>query len=203
MSDTKPLQRKTDLGGTLTPFKTVWPTVPESALIFETAMVMGDVVLGDHVSVWPGCVLRGDVNKIRVGERTNIQDGTIIHVSTNTHPTLIGRDALIAHRVTLHGCTIDDHGFVGMGAMIMDGARVRSDGMLAAGGMLTPGKEIGEGELWTGWPAKFRRKLTDSEIKKNRWMAAHYHKLALQHRFDARGEVNPAPYPTTEERYQN
>lgn len=197
------LYRETDLGGQLTPFKGVWPTVPESCFVFPGALVVGDVVLGEHVSIWAGTVVRGDVNHIRVGERTNIQDGTVIHVSTNTYPTLIGKDVLIAHRAMLHGCTLEDHAFVGMGATVMDGAVIESDGMLAAGAMLTPGKRIKSGELWAGSPAKFKRHLSEQEIEKNRWMAGHYHRLAQQHRFDARGEINPDPYPTDAERYQN
>lgn len=198
-----PFFKETDLGGRLTPFKGVWPTVPNSSLIMHGAQVVGDVVLGDHVSIWHNAVVRGDVNHIRVGERTNVQDGTVIHVSTNTHPTLIGKDVLIAHKCMLHGCTLEDHAFVGMGSIVMDGCVVESDGMLAAGAMLTPGKKVKAGELWAGWPAKLRRTLSDEEIAKNRWMAGHYHKLALQHRFDAAGAVNPEPYPGDKERYQN
>jgi len=191
----KPLCRDTALGGRLSPFKGQWPTVPDSAFIFHGAQVVGDVTLGEHVSVWHNCVLRGDVNSIRVGERSNIQDGTVIHVSTRTYPTTIGKDCLIAHMAMLHGCTLKDRSFVGMGAVVMDNCTIEEDGMLAAGAMLTPGKTVGSCELWAGRPAKFVRMLTEAELAKNRGMAEHYRQLALQHKADTEGRSLDQPYP--------
>ncbi len=195
MSGFRPLYKETALGGRLTPFKGMWPRIAESAYIFHGAQVVGNVEIGADTSVWHNCVLRGDVNSIRIGTRSNIQDGTVIHVSTKTFPTTVGNDVLIAHMAMLHGCTLKDNAFVGMGAIVMDNTVVETDGMLAAGAMLTPGKTVGRGELWAGSPAKFMRHVTDAELEKNRSMAEHYRRLAEQHRQDSRGESAEAPYP--------
>ncbi|WP_020399040.1 gamma carbonic anhydrase family protein [Kordiimonas gwangyangensis] len=191
----RPLYKETALGGRLTPFKGMWPRVAGDAYIFHGAQVVGDVEIGPGTSVWHNCVLRGDVNSIRIGSRSNIQDGTVIHVSTRTFPTTIGNDVLVAHMAMLHGCTLKDNAFVGMGAIVMDNTVIESDGMLAAGAMLTPGKTVGAGELWAGSPAKFMRKVTDAELEKNRSMAEHYRRLADQHRLDSLGESADKPYP--------
>lgn len=191
----EPLYKDTSLGGRLTPFKGVWPTVADSAYVFHGAQVVGDVEIAEDVSVWHNCVLRGDVNHIRIGRRSNIQDGTVVHVSTHTYPTIIGEDVLVAHMAMLHGCTLEDRAFVGMGAVVMDNATIESDGMLAAGAMLTPGKIVKSRELWVGRPAKFLRLVTEEELEKNRSMAEHYRKIAEQHRYDSVGETSPNPYP--------
>lgn len=190
-----PLYRETHLGGRLTPFKGVWPVIGSGCFVFHGSQIVGDVVLGEGVSVWHNAVVRGDVNHIRIGDRTNIQDGAVIHVSTNTYPTIIGKDVLVAHMAMLHGCTLQDFAFVGMGALVMDNATVEGNGMLAAGALLAPGKTVGAGQLWAGRPARFMRDLTSDEIEKNRNMAEHYRKLALQHECDARGEIAQHPYP--------
>lgn len=191
----KTVYKDTALGGRLTAFQGIWPKVADSAYVFHGAQIVGDVEIGEDASIWHNCVLRGDVNHIRVGRRSNIQDGSIVHVSTYTYPTIIGDDVLVAHMAMLHGCRLEDRSFVGMGAVAMDNACVESDGMLGAGAMLTPGKTVRTGELWLGRPAKFVRMLTEKEIIKNRGMAEHYRKIAEQHRFDARGENSPTPYP--------
>lgn len=190
-----PLFRDTDLGGRLSPFKGVWPRVADGAFVFHGAQLVGDVDVGAGASVWHNCVVRGDVNYVRIGTRSNIQDGTVIHVSTNTFPTVIGRDVLVAHGVLLHGCTLEDYAFVGMGSIVMDDCVVEGDAMLAAGAMLTPGRRIRAGELWAGRPAKFLRPLRDEEVAKNRSMAEHYRRLACQHRLDASGGTAVDPYP--------
>ena len=189
------LFKDTALGGRLTPFQGTWPTVADSAYVFHGAQIVGDVEIGEDASIWHNCVLRGDVNHIRVGRRSNIQDGSVVHVSTYTYPTIIGEDVLVAHMAMLHGCRLEDRSFVGMGTVAMDDACVESDGMLGAGAMLTPGKTVRSGELWLGRPAKFVRMLTDEEIAKNRGMAEHYRKIAEQHGFDANGKISPNPYP--------
>lgn len=193
--DRRPLYKETLLGGRLTPFKGMWPRIDASAYIFHGAQVVGDVEIGAGTSIWHNCVLRGDVNSIRIGTRSNIQDGTVIHVSTRTFPTTIGNDVLVAHMAMLHGCTLKDNAFVGMGAIVMDNTVIESDGMLAAGAMLTPGKTVGAGELWAGSPAKFMRRVSDAELAKNRSMAEHYRRLADQHRLDSLGENTDTPYP--------
>jgi len=191
----KPLYKDTPLGGRLTPFQGVWPTIASSAYIFHGAQIVGDVEIAEDVSIWHNCVLRGDVNSIKIGRRSNVQDGTVIHVSTHTYPTTIGDDVLVAHMAMLHGCTLEDGAFVGMGAIVMDNTRIESRGMLAAGAMLTPGKTIKSCELWAGRPAKFMRMLNDAELAKNDTMAEHYRKIAQQHKLDAQGETAQTPYP--------
>ena len=147
----------------LLPYRDTLPTVHPSAFIAPGGVVIGDVHIGQESSIWFGCVLRGDVNHIRVGARTNLQDGTVVHVTRRTHPTLIGDDITIGHRVLLHGCTLHDRCFIGMGATLLDGVIVESEAMLAAGALVTPGKRIPAGELWGGTPARFMRALTDED----------------------------------------
>lgn len=160
------------------------PQIADDVFVAPGAQIIGDVTLGAGTSVWFNCVLRGDVHVIKVGERTNIQDGTVVHVSRKTHGTFIGNDVLIGHMAMIHGCTLEDWSFVGLGAIVMDGCVIEEDGMLAAGAMLTPGKTIGRGELWGGRPAKFMRKLSADEIAKNRKAAPGYAELAQVYRTD-------------------
>jgi gamma-carbonic anhydrase len=139
------------------------PSVHWTVFVAPGASIIGNVQIGQRASVWFNCVLRGDVQRIVVGTETNIQDGSILHGTTNGLPTLIGNRVTVGHGAILHACTIEDRGFVGFGARVLDGAVVRSDGMLAAGAVLTPGKIVESGELWAGNPAKFLRALTDRE----------------------------------------
>lgn len=150
--------------GIILSYKGTVPTIAADAFIAQTAVVTGDVVVGAQSSVWYGCVLRGDVNTIRIGDHTNIQDGTVVHVTRETHPTVIGSGVTIGHGCTLHGCTLQDNCFVGMGATVMDGAVVESGAMVAAGALVTPGKVVKSGELWGGSPAKLLRPLTEKEL---------------------------------------
>jgi carbonic anhydrase/acetyltransferase-like protein (isoleucine patch superfamily) len=160
------------------------PTIAPDAFIAPDAQIIGDVTIGAGSSVWFGCVLRGDGNFIKVGDRSNIQDGTIVHITTKLHGTTIGDDVLIGHQAIVHGCTLEDHSFVGMGATVMDGCVIESDAMLAAGALLTPGKRIARGQLWAGAPAKPLRDLTPDEIARNRKGAAGYAELAQAFRRD-------------------
>jgi carbonic anhydrase/acetyltransferase-like protein (isoleucine patch superfamily) len=139
------------------------PTISPKAYVAPGAAVIGDVQIGEDSGVWFGCVLRGDVNIIRVGSRTNIQDGTVVHVTRETGPTIIGSGVTIGHSVLLHACTLEDNCFIGMRATVMDGAVVEAGAMVAAGALVTPGKRIPTGELWAGSPAKFFRKLTPED----------------------------------------
>jgi carbonic anhydrase/acetyltransferase-like protein (isoleucine patch superfamily) len=158
------VERKRQLTGLILAFRGAFPTIAADAFIAETAVVIGDVTIAPRASIWYGCVLRGDVNYIRVGERTNIQDGTIIHVRGRGMPTVIGADVTIGHRALLHACTLEDGSFVGMAATVMDGAVVESGAMVAAGALVTPGKVVKKGELWAGSPAKLLRPLTPADI---------------------------------------
>ncbi len=158
------------------------PHVAPDAWVAPTASVIGDVALGAAVGVWWHCVLRGDTNHIRVGDGTNIQDGTIVHVSAGRFPCLIGRHVTIGHACIVHACTLEDRAFVGMGATVLDGATIREGGMLAAGGLLTPGKTIGPDELWAGAPARLLRVMSADERAGWDRTAAHYVELGGRYR---------------------
>jgi gamma-carbonic anhydrase len=166
----------------LYPFNGIMPRVAASAFIAPGARVIGDVQIGADSSVWYNCVLRGDVESIRVGARSNIQDGSVVHVTTRRWKTEIHDDVLIGHLAMIHGCVIESHGFIGLGAIVMDGCVVESGGMLAAGAMLTPGRRIASGELWAGRPAKLLRMLSEDEGLRNRAASAGYVELAKRHR---------------------
>lgn len=147
------------------PYKGIMPRIASDAFIAPGAVVIGDVVIGSQSNVWFGCVIRGDVNTIRIGERTNIQDGTIVHVTRKTGPTTIGSGITIGHAAIIHACTLEDDSFIGMGATVMDFAKVQSGGMLAAGAVLTPGKTVPPGQIWAGNPAKLFRELKVEEAE--------------------------------------
>jgi len=138
----------------------VLPRVDDDAWVAPNATVIGDVWLGAGSTVWFGAVLRGDTNRIRIGQRTNVQDNTVIHVNAGVEwACTIGDDVTIGHACIIHACTLHDRAFVGMGATVLDGAVIESGGMLAAGGLLTPGKRIPAGELWAGSPARKMRDI--------------------------------------------
>ena len=163
------------------------PEIADSAYVDETAVVIGDVELAEDVSIWPMVVARGDVNYIRIGERSNVQDGTVIHVAhagpynPTGHPTLIGKDVTIGHNATVHACEVGDACLIGMGAIIMDGAVVESEVIVAAGALVPPGKTLESGHLYAGSPARRVRELTDREKEQLYYSAAHYVKLKNRH----------------------
>jgi carbonic anhydrase/acetyltransferase-like protein (isoleucine patch superfamily) len=172
----------------LYPFDGRMPAVDPSAWVAPGARVVGDVTLGAGASVWYNCVLRGDVMPIRVGARSNIQDGTVVHVTGGRFGTVIGDDVLVGHSCMIHGCELQDRAFVGLGAIVMDGCVVEPDGMVAAGALLTPGKLVRARELWAGQPAKLVRLLGEEEVVRNRAGAAGYVVLAGVHRESWGGE---------------
>ncbi len=165
-------------------FQGVSPVLGEGTYVDEAATVIGDVVLGDDVSIWPGTVVRGDVNYIRIGARTNVQDGTIIHV-THDGPygkpggfaTVIGEDVTIGHAAVIHACVIEDACLIGMGATVLDGALIKKNGFVGAGAVIPPGKTVESGELWLGNPAKCVRRLSEKEIEQLYYSAKHYVRL--------------------------
>ena len=152
------------------PFAGKYPRIHDTAFIAPGCRIIGDVEIGPDSSIWYNCVIRGDANRIVIGARTNIQDGSVVHCDSpkpqrsEGFPTIIGDDVLIGHLAMVHGCTLEDRAFVGLGAIVMDGCRIASDGMLAAGAMLSPGKVIESRQLWLGRPAKFTRDLTDEAL---------------------------------------
>ncbi len=166
----------------LVPYRGVLPTLAPDVYLAPGCTVIGDVTIGAGSSIWFGCVVRGDVRPIAIGERSNVQDGTIIHVTRDGLATHIGSDVLIGHACIIHACTLEDRAFIGMGAVIMDGAVVESEGMLAAGALLTPGKRIPARQLWAGRPARFVRDLSDAEIAESAERTAHYVELAAEYR---------------------
>lgn len=166
------------------PYRDILPRLGERVYVDPTASVIGDVELAEDVSVWPHTVIRGDVNFVRIGARSNIQDGTVIHVSHDGphtrlggFATVIGADVTIGHRAIVHACRIGDACLIGMGAIVLDGAVVEKHGFLGAGAVLTPGKTVGEGEMWLGSPARFARRLGDAEIEALYYSARHYVRL--------------------------
>ena len=166
------------------PYRDISPTLGARAYVDPAACVIGDVVLGDDVSVWPFTVIRGDVNFVRIGDRTNIQDGTVIHVSHDGphaklggFATRIGSDVTIGHKAIIHACTIEDAVLIGMGAIVLDGAVVKKHAFIGAGALVAPGKVVGEGELWLGNPAKKARLLSEAEIEALYYSAGHYVRL--------------------------
>jgi len=158
----------------LYPFRGVSPTLGERVFLAPTAAVGGDVVLGDDVSFWFHTAARGDVNSIRIGARTNVQDGAVLHVSHQTHPLVMGEDVVVGHAAVLHGCTIEDGALVGIGARVLDGAVVETGAQIAAGAVVTPGSRVPAGFLALGVPARPRRRLTDRERDDIRAIAARY-----------------------------
>ena len=172
-------------GGGIFALGTLRPRIGDGVFVAPGSVVIGDVEIGEGSSVWFNCTLRADVEAIRIGKRSNLQDGTIVHADPGS-PTVIGDDVLIGHMVMLHGATIEDRGFVGMGATLLNGARVESDGMLGAGALLTGGKTVGAGELWAGRPAKFVRRLSEDQIAEMRQGAVRYAENAERYLRDLR-----------------
>lgn len=164
------------------------PRIHDSAFIAPGCRIIGDVEIGPDASIWYNCVIRADVNRIVIGARTNVQDGSIIHCDSprpgqpEGFPTLIGDDVLIGHLAMVHGCILEDRAFVGLGSIVMDGCRMGSDAMLAAGAMLTPGKSIPGGQLWGGRPAQYMRDLPEPAIAGMHVGVAHFVENARAHK---------------------
>src|SRR6202047_2372442 len=139
------------------------PQIPASAYIDPDAVIIGNVTIGELSSVWPGVVIRGDVNWIQIGARTNIQDGSVLHVMRDTHPLILGDAVTIGHGVVLHGCTIESRCLIGMGSIILNGAKIGTGSIVAAGTLVAEGTDVPPGSLFMGHPGKFRRALTDAD----------------------------------------
>ncbi len=169
-------------------FGTKVPLIHKTAFIADDAVVIGDVEIGENASIWFGSIVRGDVNFIRIGERTNLQDGTIVHVSSRTHWTILENDITVGHRVTLHGCYVETGCLIGIGAILLDGVRVGKNSLVAAGSLLTPGTEVPPGSMVMGSPAKVKRSLTDEEIASIERNVARYVELAATYKAMRSGE---------------
>jgi carbonic anhydrase/acetyltransferase-like protein (isoleucine patch superfamily) len=173
--------------GLILPFNGCTPKIAPDAFIAPGAAIIGDVEIGARSSVWFSCVVRGDFFPIRIGERSNIQDGTVVHVTGGKYATHIGSDVLVGHACIIHGCTLEDWAFVGMGAVVMDDVIVESGAMVAAGALVTPGKRIKAGEVWGGSPAKFLRPLAPKDVERNRAGVGHYIENAQRYRAQLQG----------------
>ncbi|HET7611560.1 MAG TPA: gamma carbonic anhydrase family protein [Rhodanobacteraceae bacterium] len=164
-------------------YRDVAPRLGARVYVDPAATVIGDVELGDDVSLWPGAVVRGDVERIRIGARTNVQDTAVLHVthdgpySPGGFPCIVGSDVTIGHGAVVHACTVGDRCLIGMHATLLDGVVVERHAFVGAGALVPPGKVVGEGELWVGNPARCVRRLGDSEIEALRYSASHYVEL--------------------------
>lgn len=157
------------------------PEIAPDTFIAHNAVLIGDVVIGAGSSIWYGCVLRGDLNELRVGRDTNIQDGTVVHVDSKTYGTYIGDRVTIGHMALIHACTLEDECMVGMRATVMDGAVVEKGAIVAAGALVAPGKRVGAGELWAGVPARRLRDTVDSDRAMIDYIWPNYRKLGASY----------------------
>ena len=162
-------------------FGDVEPQIDPSAWVAPGAVVIGDVVIGADSSIWYSTVVRGDVEKIRIGCRSNLQDGVVVHVSRGRFPTYIGDEITVGHRAVVHGCTVEDGALIGIGAIVLDGARVGEGALIGAGAVVTPGTQIEAGMLALGTPARAVRKLDDEELRMQRKRTLSYVEAARAH----------------------
>jgi carbonic anhydrase/acetyltransferase-like protein (isoleucine patch superfamily) len=165
----------------LRPYRGRLPVIDPTAYIDQSAQVIGDVEIGEESSVWMNVVIRGDVNHIRIGRRSNVQDGTIVHVMHDTHPTVIGDEVTIGHGAIVHGCTIEDRVLIGMGAILLNGARVGADSIVAAGSLVPEGVVIPPRSLAMGSPAKVRKTLSEADVASIREYSANYVRYRLDY----------------------
>lgn len=175
----------------LVSYQSILPTIAPGVFVADTARVIGDVQIGAGSGIWFGAVIRGDVNYIRIGEQTNIQDNAVIHVASaailpdgrtkHGYPTLIGNRVTVGHMALLHACTVGDECLIGMQSTVMDGAVVEAGSIVAAGALVTPGKRIPARQLWAGSPARYVRDVTPQELADIRWSAEHYEQLMRQY----------------------
>ena len=171
------------------PYRSVLPTVHPSAFIDTSAQVIGDVHVGADSSIWMNVVVRGDVNYIRIGDRSNIQDLTCVHVMRERHPTIIGNDVTVGHSAVVHGCTIEDRCLIGMGAVLLNGCRIGTGSIVAAGALVLEGMVVPPGSMVMGLPGKVRRALTPEEDASIKWYADNY----VRYRLDFLTDSTPTP----------
>ncbi len=173
------------------PYRGTWPTIADDAFIAPTAIVIGDVVVGPGSGIWYGCLVRGDINEIRIGANTNIQDGTIVHVDSITYGTYIGDEITIGHMALIHACTLENRCMIGMKACVMDGAVVEEGALVAAGALVPPGKRVPAGQLWAGSPARYVRDVRDTDQQMMDYIWPSYTELGAEYiaaGMDARGK---------------
>ncbi len=156
------------------PFRNKTPVIPDSCYVSDSVDIIGDVILGEETNVWFGAVIRGDMNYIRIGNRTNIQDNCTIHVTTDVSPTIIGDEVTVGHNAMIHGCTIEDRCLIGMGAILLDDSVVGEGSIVGAGALVPPKMIIPPRSLCLGIPARIVRNVTDKEFQENIESAQHY-----------------------------
>ncbi|MCP5040145.1 MAG: gamma carbonic anhydrase family protein [bacterium] len=166
----------------IAPFAATRPRIATDAWVAPGAVVVGNVEIGPAASIWYGCVLRGDVNAIRIGARSNVQDASVLHVTRHRFETIVGDEVTIGHRAVVHGCTVGDGALIGIGAIVMDGASVGEGALVGAGAVVPPGKAVPARTLVIGTPARVVRTLDDEELEQQRRRALEYVELAAQHR---------------------
>jgi len=167
---------------TILPFRGISPDIAGDAFIAPNVSIIGDVRIGAGSSIWYGCTVRGDVNKVRIGKGSNLQDNSVIHVDSRTFPTVVGDDVLIGHQCLIHGCTIGDGVTIGMQSCLMDGVVVEPYAMVAAGSLVTPGKVIPSGQIWAGRPAKFMQEMDMATVEARVEGTRYYARLAQEHK---------------------
>jgi len=165
----------------IVPYKNIVPIIDDEAYVAETAVVTGDVKIGARSSIWYGCIMRGDVNKIRIGQDVNIQDASVVHVARK-YPTIIEDRVSIGHMALIHACTLEEGCFVGMKACVMDGVVVEKGAFVAAAALVTPGKRVPAGELWAGQPARFVRKISETDQAIMDYTHPNYVKLGQEYK---------------------
>lgn len=176
-------------------FRSIQPKFGQRVMIAAEAFVLGDVTLGDDTSVWPMAVIRGDMHRIEVGERTSVQDGAVLHIThasdynADGHPLIIGDDVIIGHQACLHGCTVGNQVLIGIGATVLDGAVVEDQVIIAAGALVPPGKRLASGYMYKGSPAKQARPLSESEKTYFKYSAGNYVSLKDEYLADGIGEL--------------
>jgi len=162
-------------------FRSVFPSIDPTAYVDISAQIIGDVHLGAESSVWMNVVVRGDVNRIRIGARTNIQDLTLVHVMRETHPTVIGDEVTVGHSAVVHGCTIERRCLIGMGAKLLNGCHIGTGSIVAAGALVPEGMVVPPGSMVMGIPAKVKRPLTEAEDASIKWYADNYVRYRLDY----------------------
>jgi carbonic anhydrase/acetyltransferase-like protein (isoleucine patch superfamily) len=166
-----------------------WPQIAASAYIDPAAVIIGDVAIGEGSSVWPGVVVRGDVNWIRIGARTNVQDGSVLHVMKDEFPLTLGDGVTVGHGAILHGCTIESRVLIGMGSIVLNNARIGAGCIIAAGTLVPEGTAVPAGSLFMGHPGKFRRALTAEDLESIDAYAARYIEYAETYRKESQNEA--------------
>jgi carbonic anhydrase/acetyltransferase-like protein (isoleucine patch superfamily) len=162
------------MSGLIVPHRGFVPKVARSAFIAPNATLVGDVEIGENASIWFGVILRGDGPGIRIGENSNLQDGTVVHIAARGLMTVVGRNVTVGHKALLHACEVQDGAFIGMNSTVLDGAVVESEAMVAAGALVAPGKIVRRGELWAGNPARKLRDLTEKDFAEFKRVVAGY-----------------------------